>query len=351
LREETASLEARLASGARLKKEEAQGLWELDLLALGRWADQARRRLHPGDRVTYVVDRNINYTNICISGCRFCAFHRAPGSPEGYVLEEDALAPKLVELKAQGGTGVLLQGGLNPDLPFSYYEDLVRRIRGFGLGVHGFSPPEITFMSQRFGLPLKEVLTRLLEAGLTSIPGGGAEILVDRVREQISPRKCSSHQWLEVMAAAHDLGLKTSATMMFGHLESRAERLEHLFKIRDLQDRTQGFLSFISWTFQPGGTALGGEPLGAVEYLRTLAVSRLVLDNVPHLQVSWVTQGPKIAQVALKFGADDFGSTMLEENVVAATGVGFRLTQGEIENLVRQAGYHPRVRDHRYNLL
>jgi len=347
----TASLEARLESGARLNPEEAQGLWELDLLTLGREADLVRRRLHPEDRVTYVVDRNINYTNTCTSGCRFCAFFREPGSPEGYVLEAEALALKLGELKAHGGSGVLLQGGLNPDLPFAYYEDLVRQIRESGLGVHGFSPPEIAFMSQRFGLPLKEVLALLLAAGLSSIPGGGAEILVDRVRGQISPRKCSSAQWLEVMAAAHELGLKTSATMMFGHLETRAERLEHLLKIRDLQDRTRGFVSFIPWTFQPGGTALGGEHLGAVEYLRTLAVSRLVLDNVLHLQVSWVTQGPKIAQVALKFGADDFGSTMLEENVVAATGVGFRLSREEIETLVRRAGYQPRVRDHRYNLL
>lgn len=348
---ETASLEARLAAGARLDNEEAQGLWELDLLTLGQEADQARRRLNPTDRVTYVVDRNINYTNICTSGCRFCAYFREPGSPEGFVLDTASLHQKLEELKNHGGTGVLLQGGLNPDLPFTYYEDLVRQIRDSGLGVHGFSPPEIGFMSQRFGLPLKEVLASLIEAGLTSIPGGGAEVLADRVRRQISPRKGSSGEWLEVMAAAHELGLKTSATMMFGHLESRAERLEHLFKIRDLQDRAGGFLSFIPWTFQPGGTALGGEPLGAVEYLRTLAVSRLVLDNVPHIQVSWVTQGPKIAQVALKFGADDFGSTMLEENVVAATGVGFRLTQVEIETLVRQAGYQPRVRDHRYNLL
>ncbi len=347
----TASLEARLESGARLNQGEAPGLWELNLLTLGQGADLARRRLNPQDRVTYVVDRNINYTNICTSGCRFCAFFRPPGSPEGYVLDAAALAQKLGELKAHGGSGVLLQGGLNPDLPFAYYEDLVRQIREFGLGVHGFSPPEIVFMGQRFGLPLKEVLARLIAAGLSSIPGGGAEILTDRVRRKISPRKCSSAQWLEVMAAAHELGLKTSATMMFGHLETRAERLEHLFRIRELQDRTQGFTSFIPWTFQPGGTALGGDPLGAVEYLRTLAVSRLVLDNVPHLQVSWVTQGPKIAQVALKFGADDFGSTMLEENVVAATGVGFRLTRTEIETLIRQAGYQPRVRNHRYTLL
>ena len=348
---QTSFLEARLDAGARLNPEEARGLWDLDLLSLGRWADRARRRLNPQDRVTYVVDRNINYTNICTSGCRFCAFFRSPGEPDGYVLDNEELAQKLTELKAHGGSGVLLQGGLNPDLPLAYYEALVRQIRDSGLGVHGFSPPEIAFLGQRFGLPLKEILARLLQAGLSSIPGGGAEILVDRVRSQISPRKCGSAQWLEVMAAAQELGLKTSATMMFGHLETRAERLEHLFKIRDLQDRTGGFLSFIPWTFQPGSTALGGQPLGAVEYLRTLAVSRLVLDNVPHLQVSWVTQGPKIAQVALKFGADDFGSTMLEENVVAATGVGFRLSRDEIETLVRQAGYQPRVRDHRYNLL
>jgi len=335
----------------RLHGDEARGLWDLDLLTLGQGADLVRRRLNPGDRVTYVVDRNINYTNICTSGCRFCAFFREPGSPEGYVLDADAMAQKLAELKDHGGSGVLLQGGLNPDLPFSYYEDLVRQIKNAGLGVHGFSPPEIFFMSQRFGLPLPEVLARLLEAGLSSVPGGGAEILADRVRGEISPRKCTSAEWLAVMAAAHELGLKTSATMMFGHLETRDERLEHLFKIRDLQDRTRGFTSFIPWTFQPGSTALGGRTVGAVEYLRTLAVSRLVLDNVPHVQVSWVTQGPKIAQVALKFGADDFGSTMLEENVVAATGVGFRLTQAEIETLVRQAGYQPRVRDHRYDLL
>jgi cyclic dehypoxanthinyl futalosine synthase len=345
------SLETRLSAGERLNKEEAQGLWNLDLLTLGREADLVRRRLNPEDRVTYVIDRNINYTNICTSGCRFCAYFREPGSPEGYVLDKNELSQKLNELKAHGGSGVLLQGGLNPDLPFAYYESLVCQIKDSDLGVHGFSPPELAFMSRRFELPLKEVLARLIEAGLSSIPGGGAEILADRVRSQISPRKCNSGQWLEVMAAAHELGLKTSATMMFGHLETRAERLEHLFKIRDLQDRTRGFLSFIPWTFQPGGTDLGGEPLGAVEYLRTLAVSRLVLVNVPHLQVSWVTQGPKIAQVALKFGADDFGSTMLEENVVAATGVGFRLSREEIETLVRQAGYEPRVRDHRYNLL
>jgi cyclic dehypoxanthinyl futalosine synthase len=219
------------------------------------------------------------------------------------------------------------------------------------LATHGFSPPEIAFMSRQFALSLDEVLSRLMAAGLNSIPGGGAEILVDGVREQISPRKGTAGEWLAVMAAAHGQGLKTSATMMFGHLETRDHRLEHLLRIRKQQDQTGGFISFIPWTFQPGGTDLGGETLGAAEYLRTLAISRLVLDNVPHLQVSWVTQGPKVAQIALKFGADDFGSTMLEENVVAATGVGFRLLRDEIETLIRQAGYKPQVRDHRYGLV
>jgi cyclic dehypoxanthinyl futalosine synthase len=338
------------AAGNRLDFQEASQLWDLDLLTLGMRADAARRRLNPGRRVTFVIDRNINYTNICVSGCRFCAFYRPPGAPDGYVLAWDELTAKLRELKDHGGSGVLLQGGLNPELPLSYYLELVQFIRGFGLAVHGFSPPEIFYLAGNNRLGLEDLIRHLADAGLNSIPGGGAEILVDRVRQQISPQKCSTAQWLAVMAAAHRQGLKTSATMMFGHLETRAERLEHLFRIRELQDETGGFTSFIPWTYQPGGTHLTGQTLGAVEYLKMLAISRLVLDNVPHLQVSWVTQGPKVAQVALKFGADDFGSTMLEENVVAAAGVGFRLTRPEINTLIRQAGYEPQVRDHRYNL-
>jgi cyclic dehypoxanthinyl futalosine synthase len=344
-------LQEKLAQGAPLTSKEAAGLWDLDLLTLGSLADAVRQRLNPQPRVTYVIDRNINYTNICISGCRFCAFYCAPGAPDGYVLDWDTLAEKLQELKDHGGSGVLLQGGLNPQLTLDYYEKLLHFIRGHGLAVHGFSPPELLFMARQSDLSLEDLLKRLMSAGLSSIPGGGAEILVDRVRRQISPLKGSSAQWLEVMARAHKLGLPTSATMMFGHLETREERLEHLFKIRKLQAATGGFTAFIPWTYQPGGTALGGEAAGAVEYLRTLAISRLVLPNVPHLQVSWVTQGPKVAQVALKFGADDFGSTMLEENVVAATGVGFRLKRAEIDTLIRQAGYQPQLRDHRYNLL
>jgi cyclic dehypoxanthinyl futalosine synthase len=337
-------------SGNRLDRDEGMQLWDLDLLTLGAAADEVRRRLNPGNRVTFVIDRNINYTNICTSGCRFCAFFRPPGAGGGYILTWDELAAKLVELKDHGGSGVLLQGGLNPELPLDYYLKLVSFIRGYGLAVHGFSPPEIFYVAANHGLSLEELIRRLMDAGLNSIPGGGAEILVDRVRQQISPQKCSASQWLEVMSAAQRAGLKTSATMMFGHLETRAERIDHLIKIRELQDETGGFTSFIPWTYQPGGTNLAGEALGAVEYLKTLAISRLVLDNVPHLQVSWVTQGPKVAQVALKFGADDFGSTMLEENVVAAAGVGFRLTRDEIDTLIRQCGYEPQVRDHRYNL-
>lgn len=326
-------------------------MWDLDLLELGNWADGVRWRFNPEPWVTFVIDRNINYTNICISGCRFCAFYRAPGAAGGYVLDWDVLSAKLAELKDHGGSGVLLQGGLNPDLPLRYYLKLVSFIKDSGLAVHGFSPPEIFFLAEQNGLSLADLIRRLMDAGLKSIPGGGAEILVDRVRQQISPKKCNSSQWLEVMRVAHRHDLKTSATMMFGHLETREERVEHLFRIRDLQDDTGGFTAFIPWTYQPGGTDLKGETKGAVEYLKTLAISRLVLDNVPHLQVSWVTQGPKVAQVALKFGADDFGSTMLEENVVAATGVGFRLERQEIETLIRQAGYEPQVRDHRYHLL
>jgi len=338
----------KILAGERLSPMEALALWDLDLLLLGSLARRVRFRLHPERVVTFVSDRNINYTNICISGCRFCAFYRPPGHPEGYVLSREELARKLAETRELGGTGILLQGGLNPELPFSYYEELVAAIRDAGLQVHGFSPPEIVFFARHFGISLEGVLRRLMAAGLTSIPGGGAEILCDGVRRLLSPGKATAAQWLQVMETAHRLGLRTSATMMFGHLETRSERTEHLLKLRELQDRTGGFTAFIPWTFQPGGTALGGEAVGAHEYLRTLAVSRLVLDNIPHLQVSWVTQGDKVAQVALEFGADDFGSTMIEENVVAATGVTFRLSREEIVRLISQAGYTPRQRDHLY---
>jgi cyclic dehypoxanthinyl futalosine synthase len=345
------SLQEKIISGARLAPNEAIALWDLDILTLGRWANYVRRRRHPEARVTYVVDRNVNYTNICLSGCRFCAFFRPPGHAEGYVLPWEELALKLDETLALGGTGILLQGGLNPDLPLTYYEELVRFIRRTGLQVHGFSPPEIVFFAKTFHLTIADVIWRLIAAGLGSIPGGGAEVLVDRVRTALAPHKCSTQEWLEVMETAHTLGLRTTATMMFGHMETRAERLEHLVRLRQVQDRTGGFTAFIPWSFQPGGTDLGGSTTDVVDYLKTLAISRLVLDNFANLQVSWVTQGAKVAQIALEFGANDFGSTMIEENVVAATGVGFRLSREEIVRQITDAGYEACQRDHLYNLL
>ncbi len=346
------SLTEKIRAGERLNSEEALASWDLDILTLGRLADLVRRRWHPEPVVTYVVDRNINYTNVCISGCKFCAFYRPPGNPEGYVLDQTALEQKLAETVSLGGTGVLLQGGLNPNLPLEYYKDLVKFIRvRFGLHVHGFSPPEIAFLARETQRPIPEILARLMGAGLGSIPGGGAEILVDRVRQAISPHKGSTREWLAVMESAHNLGLRTTATMMFGHLETRAERVEHLLRLRELQDRTGGFTAFIPWSFQPNGTALGGASASALEYLKTLAISRLVLDNFANLQVSWVTQGAKIAQVALSFGANDFGSTMIEENVVAATGVSFRLSREEIVRQIVTAGCIARQRDHLYRLV
>jgi len=345
-------LTEKIKAGERLQAEEAAALWDLDILTLGRLADLVRRRWHPKPMVTYVVDRNLNYTNVCVSGCKFCAFYRPPGNPEGYVMDQTTLEEKLAETVTLGGSGVLLQGGLNPNLGLEYYKDLVKCIRGrFGLHVHGFSPPEIAFLARETKKPLTEILARLMGAGLGSIPGGGAEILVDRVRRAVSPNKCSTQEWLGVMETAHDLGLRTTATMMFGHLETRAERVEHLLRLRHLQDRTGGFTAFIPWSFQPHSTTLGGTSASALEYLKTLAVSRLVLDNFANLQVSWVTQGAKIAQVALSFGANDFGSTMIEENVVAATGVSFRLSREEIVRQIATAGYDVRQRDHLYRAM
>jgi cyclic dehypoxanthinyl futalosine synthase len=296
--------------------------------------------------VTYVVDRNINYTNVCACGCRFCAFHRPPGHPEAYVLSREALADKIEETLALGGTQILLQGGLHPDLGLDYFEDLLAFVRErFGIHVHGFSPPEIRHLAQREALSPETVIARLAAAGLGSIPGGGAEILVDRVRRRISPRKAGAGEWLAVMEAAHRQGLKTTATMMFGHLETDAERIDHLLRLRELQDRTGGFTAFIPWPFQPAHTDLPMPKTTAAEYLRLLALSRLVLDNIPNLQASWVTQGPKIAQLALHFGANDMGSTMIEENVVAAAGTAFRLPRKELVRLIVAAGFTPVQRD------
>jgi cyclic dehypoxanthinyl futalosine synthase len=323
-----------------------------ELLSLGFLADVRRRRLHPEPVVTFVSDRNINYTNICVSGCRFCAFYRPPGNTEGYIISEPELFDKIQETIDLGGTQILLQGGMHPDLDISFYENLLSAIKNkFQIHIHGFSPPEIYFLSRKTSLSVAEVIRRLAAAGLDSIPGGGAEILCDDIRRQISPNKCTADQWLDVMRTAHQLGLKTTATMMFGHIESRRHIIEHLMKLRDLQDETFGFTAFIPWTFQPQNTRMHVTPAGAAAYLRVLALSRLVLDNFENIQASWVTQGDKIAQLALAFGANDFGSTMIEENVVAAAGVNFRLPKSEIIRLIEDAGYTAKQRDCYYNIL
>ena len=325
-----------------------------NLLELGEAADRVRAELHPEGVVSYVVDRNVNYTNICVSGCRFCAYFRPPGHAEGFVLPFDELRGKLAEAKELGATQVLLQGGLHPELRLGFYCEMLGIIKGeFGLHAHCFSPPEIVHIARLEGLSLRDCLLALQEAGLDTIPGGGAEVLSDEVRGRVSPGKCTAAEWLEVMRQAHGLGIRSTATMMFGMGEEPRHLVEHLLAIRDLQDETGGFTAFIPWTFQQANTALEGafQPLGGHAYLKTLAISRLALDNVPNLQASWVTQGGKVAQLALRFGANDMGSTMIEENVVRAAGVTFRLPREEIDRLIRDAGFDPRQRDCTYNLL
>ncbi|MGX9728869.1 MAG: cyclic dehypoxanthinyl futalosine synthase [Candidatus Electronema sp. VV] len=335
-----------ILTGARLSGEDFLRLAaEADLHQLGFLADAVRKRLHPERVVTYVIDRNINYTDICVSACKFCAFFKAPDDPQGSVLSKEELLTKIRETQELGGTQILLQGGLHPGLPLEFYEDMLRFMKATGIHIHGFSPPEICHFSQLSGLPTRTVLERLRAAGLDSMPGGGAEILSDRVRRQLAPRKCSADEWLAVMEEAHNLGMRTTATMMFGHIETWEERLEHLERLRSLQDRTHGFTAFIPWPFQPDNTALADvEKTSGLAYLRMLALCRIYLDNFANIQASWVTQGPKIAQVSLFFGANDFGSTMIEENVVAAAGVSFRLSEQEIRRLISDAGFTPQQR-------
>lgn len=337
--------------GERLPPADAAALFtRLPLLELGRLADTARRRAHPDGAVTYVVDRNINYTNVCTSKCRFCAFCRDESDSDAYVLDRAAIHAKAAETLALGGSGILLQGGLHPSLPLSHFEDLLQDLRRSfpTLHRHCFSPPEVLHLARGAGLDVETCLRRLMEAGLQSLPGGGAEVLDDRVRQRVSPAKCSADDWLRVMHTAHRLGLPTTATMMFGCGESLRQRIRHLQRIRALQDRTGGFRSFIPWTFQPQATELGRQGqtgTDAVDYLRMLALSRLYLDNVPTIQASWVTQGLKIAQVSLAFGANDIGSVMIEENVVAATGVRFQTTEAELRSVIRGAGFTPVLRN------
>jgi len=357
----------------RLTSAEALDLYRYTSIHdLGAMAFEACGRLHPEPYRTYAVDRNINYSNICTSMCIVCNFKVPPGDGRGYVLTYEQIGQKIQELADIGGTHTLMQGGIVPieTLPLKGYLDLLRYIRGHWplIHIHAFSPPEIWALHQALNVPLRDLLLRLQEAGLATIPGGGAEILVDRVRRKISPRKCTTDQWLEVMRTAHAIGMRTTATMMFGHLETIPERIEHLDRIRRLQDETGGFTAFILWPFQSDNTPLGrmsraapspgtepdGEHLhlaGAHEYLRMLALSRLYLDNVANLQSSWVTMGPKVGQLALFFGANDMGSVMMEENVVSAAGVTYRLNETAICQLIADAGWQPRKRDCYYKIL
>src|SRR5712691_5013626 len=343
-------------SGERITDEEAVALLESrDLVSVGRAAHELRNRKADPTRITFIVDRNLNYTNICYTDCDFCAFYRRPGDTrEGYLLPKPVIYKKIEETLALGGTGLLMQGGHHPDLGIDYYEDLFRSIKArYPIHLHALSPSEVQHIARRSKLTIWETLSRLREAGLDSIPGGGAEILVDRVRDVISPKKTKSDEWLNVMRHAHRLGMSTTATMMYGHVETLEERVEHMRKIRELQDDTHGFRAFISWTFQSDGNRLADRVARedmptSFDYLLTQAVSRIYLDNVDHIQSSWVTQGLKIGQVALGFGADDLGSVMIEENVVSAAGTTYRTSTEELVHLIRTLGKTPVQRDTLY---
>lgn len=346
---------AKAEAGERLTREEGLRLLEShDLAALGRAADAVTRRLHPENFRTYNIDRNINYTNVCTAVCDFCAFYRAPKSKEGYVLDREELFRKIEETLELGGDQILMQGGLHPDFKLEWYEELLREIKSRypRLNVHGFSPPEIYHFTKVSKLSLRTVLERLKEAGLGSLPGGGAEILVDRVRRAITRGKVLTDDWLEVNRVWHELGGRSTATMMFGHVETLAERIEHLERLRQLQDETGGFTAFICWTFQPEHTDMSDvPPAGSFEYLKTNAVARLYLDNFPNIQSSWVTQGLKIGQLALLYGANDMGSLMIEENVVAEAGTVHHLSLDEIRDAIAELGFTPRQRNVHYQLL
>ncbi|MBI3318615.1 MAG: dehypoxanthine futalosine cyclase [Candidatus Omnitrophica bacterium] len=346
-------LEKALA-GRRLTAEEGTLLHEeADLVALGHTADQVRRRLHPKNLGTFVVDRNINYTNACVADCSFCAFYRPPGHPEAYRLPTEEILRRVGELVSIGGTQVLLQGGLDPSLPLSFYEEICRTIKAQfpQVHVHSFSAPEIDTIAQATGLGYREVFDRLKRAGLDSMPGGGAEILVERVRQAVSPKKLSAAGWFAVHLAAHEAGLKTTCTMTYGMVETAAERVEHLVRLRELQDQTGGFRAFIPWSFQRGHTVLNTPPAGGMEYLRLIALSRLMLDNVLNVQAGWVTEGPKLAQLALSFGANDFGGILIDEVVVGATGMIYRVDKEEALRLIRGAGRIPAQRNTKYEIL
>ena len=352
------TITSKVLAGERLSAED--GLWLFkyhNLPEIATLANYVREKLHPttNNLVTYVVGRNINYTNVCWVRCKFCAFYRVPGHEDGYVLSREEIFNKIQQMVDVGGIEILMQGGLNPKLKIEWYEDLLKSIKdkfgAYGIILHAFSPAELIYIAKISSLSLAEMFARLKAAGLDSVPGGGAEILTDRVRETISPYKDTADEWLECMREAHKAGLRSTVTMMYGSVDTYEDRIEHLVRSRELQDETGGFTAFIPWSFQPDGTELEGERASAFDYLRTVAVSRLMLDNIPHMQASWVTQGPKIAQIALKYGLNDFGSTMMEENVVSSAGCAFTMPIEEMERLIEVAGYQPMRRTTQYQLL
>ncbi len=355
----------RAVEGERLMGGEILYLFdEGDLHSLGRAAHELRLRRCPPEQVTYVVDRNINYSNICYVDCNFCAFYAHKKDDNAYVLSQEQIHGKIEELLAIGGTQILLQGGHHPNLQIDWYQDMLRGIKErYPVHIHGFSPSEISHFAKIWKMSTTEVLREFQAAGLDSVPGGGAEILNDRVRDVLAPTKVGAARWIEIMEEAHALGMRTSATMMFGHVETLPERVEHIIRVRDSQARTGGYTAFICWTYQPGFTPMSVENLplletipvsahkGSLDYLKTLAISRLAINNVDNFQSSWVTQGKKIGQLTLFYGANDLGSTMMEENVVSAAGVSFRLTRDDMDEMIRSAGFRPAQRDNYYNIL
>ncbi len=339
---------------ARLSDKQAVELLKHgDILELGKMADTVRQQFHPGNTVTFIVDRNINYTNVCVNECRFCAFFRREEHKDAYLLPMETILQKVKETQEAGGTQIMLQGGLHPSLPFAYYLNMISTIKNAypDIVIHSFSPAEIVHFAKISGKSIIEVLKDLRSAGLASLPGGGAEILVDRVRQIVSPKKIMTNDWLGVMKAAHSIGMESTATMVLGLGETIEERIEHMRRIRELQDETGGFRAFIMWTFQPGNTQLGGSKLSSWEYLKTLAVSRLYFDNVSHIQGSWVTQGQQIGQITLAFGADDLGSIMLEENVVRAAGTAYQMSIDKMVNTIQKADKQAAQRDTQYNII
>jgi len=348
-------LAAKVRQRGRLNPAEALELYlHAPTSLLGELADDVRARKHPEGIVSYIIDRNVNYTNVCVARCNFCAFYRPVGSSEGYVLGFEEIFRKIDETIALGGGQLLLQGGHNPDLPLEWYEDLFRAVKQKYLGfkLHALSPPEVIHLSRMSRLTVSEVLARLIAAGLDSVPGGGAEILVDRVRQLLNCyNKATADEWLDVMRHAHRAGLRTTATMMYGTVETVDERLEHLFRLRELQEEMGGFTAFITWSYQPEHTELGGSEATGIEYLRTLAIARLVLDNFDNLQASWVTQGGKVGQLSLAFGANDMGSVMIEENVVRAAGAAYCMDEIEIVRNIENAGFIAKRRNMHYEIL